>query len=689
MNVKQTLLENIKEGAFALFTCDEIARAIKVGRRETIALREMLLSLVREGELLTDSLGRFGTAEQFGAKTGTIIGNERGFGFFTPDDGGRDLFIPHRALKGALHKDKVLAIPKGGRTGDEGEVLAVITRGIDEVVGTFRREHRAGYLVPDDRKYDAEIFIPIGKHKGCPDGGKAVAKITSFSGRSPAGEIVEVLGVSGDFFTEERALIRAFHLSENFPSDAEEEAERQAKRPVEGRGRKDLRDELIITVDGEDTRDIDDAISIRKIGGRYELGVHIADVSAYVARNSPLDREAYRRGTSVYFPDRVLPMLPTALSNGICSLNEGVDRLALSCLMTADAAGKVIKKKIVPSLIRSKHRMTYTKIMEIYERQKTAVREYPDLIPFVDTAMELTRILKDARARRGGVSLDVKEVKILYERGKISIPEEGRTLAHEMIECFMVLANESVASIMEEMDAPFIYRVHEKPSGEKAEGFAQFLRGLGVPVKFSAENVSPEDYRAVLTALEGSPLLPVVNRVMLRSMMKARYSPENIGHFGLASQRYCHFTSPIRRYPDLCVHRIIKAMLADPAAARAQYQNFVSEASQRSSACERNAQEAEREVDALYIAGYMQEKIGEEFDATISGVTGFGLFAELKNGVEGFIPLETLPEDRYEFCEAELVLAGFKRVYHLGQALRIKVAGVDWGARRVQFLPIL
>ena len=689
LNIKQTLLSNIKEGAFPLFTCEQIARAIHVGRVESFALKKILLTLVREGELLTDSLGRFGTKEQFGALTGTITGNERGFGFFTPEGGTEDLFIPHRALNGAIHGDIVLAIKTGGRSDDEGEVLAVIAHGIKEVVGTYHRARRAGYLDPDDKRFDREIFIPFAKNSGCRNGAKAVAKITSFEGRTPTGEIVEILGTSGELFTEEAALIRGRGLKEEFPEEVLAAAERAASRGAEDtEGREDLRGELIVTVDGEDTRDIDDAISVEKMGDKFELGVHIADVSHYVGRNSPLDREAFARGTSVYFPDRVLPMLPPALSNGICSLNEGVDRLTLSCIMTVDGDGKVLGKKLLPSVIRSRHRMTYTEIMQLYVRRAESVRKYPGLLPFVDTAMELTNILKRARAERGGLSLDTKEVKIIYDQGKISLPDEGRTLAHEMIECFMVLANESVAEMMEEMDAPFIYRIHEKPSAEKATSFKEYLDGIGIPAKFHAENVKPCDYQNILTPLEGSPLLPIVNRVMLRSMMKARYSPENVGHFGLASKSYCHFTSPIRRYPDLCIHRIIKGMLKDGAATRAQYKSFVKEASVQSSMCERNAQDAERDADDLYIAEYMRDKVGEEYDAVLSGVTSFGLFAELKNGVEGFIPLETLPFDRYEFEEEHFLLTGNKHIYHLGQAVKVKVAHADLSSRRVQFVLI-
>ena len=691
MTAKQSLLINIQNGTFALLTYEEISRKLKLGRKESLAVREMLRALVREGELLSDSQFRFGTAEQFGAKTGTVSGNERGFGFFVPTDGSGDLFIPHRSLKGALHGDTVLAFCVGGKNGDEGEVLAVLNRGYREIVGTYFREGRAGYLCPDEKKFDADIYIPTGKQGGCRDGYKAVAKITSYDGKSPSGEIIEVLGESGDFFSEELALIRAHRLREDFPKEVLLEAEEQAKRnPSENiKNRTDLRNELIITVDGEDTRDIDDAISIQKRGKFYELGVHIADVSHYVKRNRACDKEAFKRGTSVYFPDRVLPMFPPALSNGICSLNEGVDRLTLSCFMTVDGKGKVIKKSIAPSVIRSRHRMTYTAVTKLHEKDQSTLAAYPDLIEFVDTAIELTYILKDARRLRGGVELDVKEARILYNDGKISIPDYERSISHEMIEQFMVLANESVAAIMTERKLPFIYRIHERPSEDKASDFLNFLKEIGVPTRFDAHTVTPQNYQDLLRSIEDSPLYPLVNRVMLRSMMKAQYSPENCGHFGLASDCYCHFTSPIRRYPDLCIHRIIKeaCQSSDDALShiRDAYSSFVNEAALQSSLCEKNAAEAERDVDALYIVAYMQDKIGEIYDATLSGVTAFGLFAELKNTVEGFIPIEMLPEGAYEFYEDRFLLRGSQNSFRLGQSVRVKVIGVDWGSRRVQF----
>ncbi len=684
MNVKHVLLSKIKDGTFVLLTAEEIARKLRLGKREALALKNMLASLVRSGELLTDSAARYGTVEQFCAKRGKIQGHERGFAFFVPDDGSENLFLPRKALKNALHGDDVLCFC---RIGDEGEVLAILQRGIDEVVGTYRFERQVGFVIPDDKRFTEKVFIPRGRSHGCHGNEKVVAKIKSYDGRMPIGEISEILGESGDLFTEELSLIRAHSLREEFSDDVLREGEKQANKDplLSLDGRADFRNKLIITVDGEDTRDIDDAISIEKKGENFLLGVHIADVSHYVKRNGLLDVEAFKRGTSVYFPDRVLPMLPPSLSNNICSLNEGVPRLTLSCLMTVNEKGAVIEKKIVPSLICSKHRMTYTAMTAIANREKEACERYSDLIEFVKNAVKLTNILKAAQIKRGGVNMDVNETKIVCENGKITVKPQERTISHEMIEQFMILANESVATIMTERQMPFVYRVHEKPSAEKATAFRQFLNEIGVAAPFDPYQVTSYDYQKLLVSIEKTPLYPVVNRVMLRSMMKAVYSPENIGHFGLASDCYCHFTSPIRRYPDLCIHRIIKEALQDETAAREKYRNIVESVSIRSSACERNAMEAERDVDELYIVTYMQDKIGEEYDATVSGVTSFGLFAALENSIEGFIPIETLPDDSYEYLEEKFLLRGNSHAFRLGQQIKIKVVGVDRGARRVQF----
>lgn len=687
MKVKYMLLDKIKDGSFALLTDREICHKLRLGRRESYAVSDMLHALCREGELLCDSLGRFGTAEQFGAKVGLFTGNARGFGFVTPQDGESDLFIPHRNLNGALHGDTVLALKRNGPDGDEGEILAVLSHGFREIVGVYRREGKAGFLVPDEKKYSAEIYIPSGKNKGCPNGSKAIARLTSF-GEKPVGEIIEVLGKNGDFFTEEKALIRAHGLKEEFPAEVLREADKavHAIFDRELEGRIDLRNELIVTVDGEDTRDIDDAISVWERNGKFYLGVHIADVTHYVKRGSALDREAFERGTSVYFPDRVLPMLPPALSNGICSLNENEDRLTFSCLMTIDQKGRVENRKLVPSVIRSRHRLTYDTVTKIAEKDPEISGLYPDLREMLSSAFRLTEILKSVREQRGSVTLDLKETKILFEDGKITVPDFERTISHEMIEQFMILANECVAAFAEEWKIPFVYRIHEPPSEDKAREFADFLSGAGIRYKFDPAKVTPKEFHALLKSVEGDPLGAVINRVMLRSMSKARYSPENVGHFGLASDRYCHFTSPIRRYPDLCIHRILKEALKSRKGATEHFENFVGDTSNRSSERERNAQEAEREVDALYLTAYMQDKIGEEYEATISGVTAYGLYAELKNTVEGYIPVETLPEDYYEFSEEHRVLKGLRHVYRLGERIKIKVVVVDWGARRTQFI---
>ncbi len=691
MNAKQTLLNQIKNGTFALCTDEEIAKKLRLKKKEAFALRDILRSLVADGEIFSDGNFRYGTLEQFQAKKGKISGNERGFGFFMPEDGSGDLFIPRRALHGALHGDTVYAIPVySPRSHDEGEVLSILERGTTEIVGTFEYKNKqCGYVFPDERKFAQLVYIPYAKSKRARNGVKVVARITKFvDNRPPEGEIIEILGDSDDFFVEELSLIRAHKLREQFPQAALDEAERVSAQPITEKqleGRLDLRDTLTVTVDGEDTRDIDDAISIEKKGKNYELGVHIADVTHYVTLNSELDREAFERGTSVYFPDRVLPMLPKQLSNGICSLNEGEDRLTLSCLMTVSPAGKVLSRKIVPSVIRSHHRLTYTEVTKLYEEDGKTLAKYPHLLPFVQTAMALTKILKGARDARGGVAMDVKEAKILYQNGEILIPDYERTLSHEMIEQFMVLANESVATIMTEKNMPFVYRVHESPAEEKVEGFIDFLEEAGVKVPFRSDQVSPADYQRLLKSLEDAPIYPLVNRVMLRSMMKAKYSPENVGHFGLASDCYCHFTSPIRRYPDLCIHRIIKQSLTDEAGARRKFKKLVQGAAEQSSDRERNAAEAEREVDALYTVVFMQDKIGQEFDATLSGVTSYGVFAELDNTIEGFIAIDLLPDDFYEYIEERYLLKGTKHSFRLGERVRVKAIGVDWGARRTQF----
>ncbi len=693
MNAKESIMNLFRDGTFAGKTATEICKIINIPYREKKRLTDLLDDLCERGEIYQNDGGRYGTIEQLGLIKGTLNGNERGFAFLIPEDKTayeNDFFIPHKNLCGALHGDTVLIERVYGRSDDEGKVVKILQRGYDKIVGTFRKDRRSGYLIPDEKRYSTEIYIPLSDCFNVPTGVKAVAKINSYPhGKAPGGEIVEILGEEDDFFAEELSIIRSYDLKEEFPPRVEKEAKRQEQRGITDKdllGRTDFRDKLIVTIDGEDTRDIDDAISLEKINDEYLLGVHIADVSHYVGYRSPLDIEAYERGTSVYFPDRVLPMLPRALSNGICSLNEGEDRLTLSCIMRINQKGVVKSYEIVEGVIRSTHKMTYTEVTKLLDGDKEICKKYELVKDMVCLFAELTTILQTMRNKKGSISLDVKEAKIILdEQGEIRIPDYERAFSYQIIEAFMVLANETVAEYMRSIEAPFIYRIHEKPSEEKASTFRAFAQTLGLTARFSADDVKPYDYQNLLKSAEDLPIYSILNRVMLRSMQKARYSAENVGHFGLASSCYCHFTSPIRRYPDLCIHRIIKDVInGQYGEAMERYSEFVVQASKQSSDRERRAADAERDVDDLYTTMYMSERIGEEYDAVISGVTSFGLFAELPNTIEGFIPIESLYGD-YAYDAERFRLIGIENSYTIGEEIRIKVIDVDFDRRRAEF----
>ncbi|MBQ7879186.1 MAG: ribonuclease R [Clostridia bacterium] len=692
MSAKQSILESFEDGTLAGATVDEILKILKIPYREKKRLLSVLIELEKDGVIFQNEQGRYGTSEQLGLIKGTLVGNERGFAFLVPEtktEGVKDYFIPHRSLHGAMHGDVVLAELSPYRSDDEASVVKIISRGYRTIVGTFQKDRYAGYLFPDDKRFFSEIFIPIHSCFQIKNGVKAVAKITEYpKGKAPGGEIIEVLGDADDFFAEELSIIRSYSLREEFPAAVEQEAQKQERQgisPADTATRRDFRDKLIVTIDGEDTRDIDDAISLEMQGDDYLLGVHIVDVSHYVSYRSALDKEAYARGTSVYFPDRVLPMLPRALSNGICSLNEGEDRLTLSCLMRVDKKGVVKDSEIVEGVIRSTYRMTYTEVTKMLDGDEETLKKYALVKDMVRGFSDLAHILQDKRAQNGSVTLDVKEAKILYSDGEITIPDYERAFSHQIIEAFMVLANETVAEFMQSIDAPFIYRVHEKPNEEKDANCREFAQNLGLTPRFNADDVKPYDYQKLLKSAEGLPIYSVLNRVMLRSMQKARYAPENVGHFGLASKCYCHFTSPIRRYPDLCIHRIIKDVLNGKyAEAQNLYAGFVHDAAKQSSDCERKAADAERDVDALYMTMYMSERIGEEYTAVVSGVAQSGVFAELPNTIEGFIPVETL-KGTFEHIPERFILKGTKESYSIGEELRVRVVGVDFDRRKTVF----
>ena len=684
-------IENIREkfntGEFSHKKASDIFRLLGVsGKTERDGILALLKELESEGEIVRDERGRYVSPSELHLVRGIVQGNERGFAFLVRDDG-EDLFIPHRSLYGALHGDTVLCRVVGGERGDEAEVYSILRRGMTRLTGTYYRDRKCGMVEADERRFSQPVRIVGGLRAF--SGEKVVVKIVDYpEGKNPEGEIAEVLGRGGDLSVEEDAIIRTQNLAEEFPQKVLAEARRVSAEPVLPEGRRDFREDLVITIDGEDSRDFDDAVSVRRDGEEYILSVHIADVTHYVKRGGALDKEALSRGTSVYFPDRVLPMLPQELSNGICSLNEGEDRYTLSCIMRVDKKGNVKDSELVQGIICSKNRMTYTKISAILDGDEALCKEYAHLLPLCADMCALAKILIRKRESRGSIDLDVKEAQITVSGDAVEVSEYRRTMAHRIIEEFMILANETVAEFVTAYELPFVYRVHEKPSEEKAQGFKAYLQLLGVNAKFRPADVRPGEYGKILKELDGDERFRVVNRVMLRSMSKARYSAENCGHFGLASACYCHFTSPIRRYPDLLVHRIVKLILDGQAGEAEQgYRNFVNIAANSCSASERRADEAERAVDDLYKVWYMRSHIGETFEGLISGVTAFGVFVELESTVEGLVRIENLPEDDYVFSEERYLLKGAAHSYKIGDKMRIVVAACDIGTRRVEFVP--
>ena len=624
---------------------------------------------------------------------GKLQGNERGYAFLMPNDPNKeDYFIPHNELKGAMHGDQVLAETTDGvgqRT--TARVLKILNRGISEIVGTYFSCKSGGFVSPDDRKYFCDIFIPFGKGARAKSGDKVVCKITYYPRRqNPEGIVTEVLGRQFNKRAELKSIIRTYGLSDKFPQEVITEAISVSK-PVEEKDlkdRKDFRSLTTFTIDGEDARDFDDAVSIEKLtDGKYRLGVHIADVSHYVRANSEIDKEAFNRATSVYFPEQVIPMLPENLCNDICSLREGVDRLTLSCVMTIDTKGEVVDYIITPSVINSKARLTYTLVQKIIDGDLSCAGQYTDLFDSIMLMNELSDILIEKRDKEGSKDLDVKESTIYVQGGKIFIEATKRDKAHRIIEEFMILANTTVAEYAFYLECPFVYRIHEKPSEERLENFYSFLNGLGFTPKRKKDQIYPRDFQAILKKAEGTGAFTVINRVMLRSMQKAKYSPDDKGHFGLSLSHYCHFTSPIRRYPDLVVHRVLKDIISGQAILEEKYGDFMSSASLQSSEREKNATEAERAVDDYYKLLYISDFIGEEFDAIISGVTGFGLFAELENGIEGLIRLETIKmRKRPVFDDKNYKLTDGKTSFGLGNKVRIKVVGVNLGDKRAEFI---
>lgn len=622
---------------------------------------------------------------------GRLQGNERGYAFLIVGDGKEDYFIPHSDLRGAMHGDTVLA----ERTHGEGarttaRVLKVISRGITEIVGTYFSVKSGGFVCPDDKRYYSDVFIPFGKGERAKSGDKVVCKILSYPKRqSPEGIIKKVLGRQFNKQAELKSILYSFNLPERFPKSVIEKAESLSKvSENDFIGRADYRLLKTLTIDGADARDFDDAISIEtNKNGDYVLGVHIADVSHYVRHGDEIDKEAFNRGTSVYFPESVIPMLPEKLCNDLCSLVQGEDRLTLSCVMTISDSGKVKDYIITPSVIKSDARLTYDVVQSILDGDKSLTRKHGNVVKELRLMDKLADILIKKRDEDGSIDLDVKESTIFMDKGEIVVQATKRDKAHRIIEEFMILANCTVAEYMFFLEKPFVYRVHGQPTEERLDGFYEFLNGIGISTRRRREKVNSKEFQQILKKTENTPAYTLINRVMLRSMQKAKYSPTDIGHFGLSLSHYCHFTSPIRRYPDLIVHRILKDFLSGQADVEEKYGEFVFEAAEKASETERNAIEAERAVDDYYKILYMSGHVGEEFSGIVSGVMPFGIFVELSNGIEGLIKIENLPLKRNFVCDKKTyTLTDGKTTFKLGQTVKITVAGVNYGDRRAEFV---
>ena len=633
--------------------------------------------------------------------TGIFVGHAKGFGFVELlDENGEDIYIPEEETGGAFHGDKVqVALKKENKPGKrrEGRVIKVLERGTREIVGTFQESAGFGFVVPDNQRFLRDIFIQKENFLGARNQDKVVVEIRDYGTRkrSPEGKIIQVLGNSEEKGIDVLSVAKSCGLPMEFPEKVLNQAERIRESLNEGDfyGRLDLRDVPMVTIDGEDAKDLDDAVSLSKEGNLFHLGVHIADVSNYVQYSSALDREALKRGTSVYLVDRVIPMLPKKLSNGICSLNAGEDRLALSCLMDIDEKGKVVSHGIAETVIHVNERMTYTDVKKILRKEDQQLAErYREFLPMFFQMEELSALLRKRRKKRGAIDFDFPESKIeLDENGKpVKIYPYEQNVATRIIEDFMLAANETVAQEYAQAGIPFVYRTHDTPDMEKMEPVLELVHRAGVKVKKSKEEIRPKEVQKILKELEGKDSEDFFSRLILRSMKQAKYTTECTGHFGLAARYYCHFTSPIRRYPDLQIHRIIKENLRGKMteAKMSHYEEILDEVARQSSATERRAEEAERETIKMKKAEYMESQIGEIFEGVISGVTDWGLYVELPNTVEGLVHVNSLMDDYYVYDSAHYTLTGEKkkRSFAIGQKVKVRVAQADARERTVDFV---
>lgn len=699
--LKERLLGLINDSAYSPLKKEELAVIFDIHPAEMPMFYNFLDELEEDGYIGRTKKGKIMSLNQMGLFVGKFVSHRKGFGFVESDEEyTQDLFIPADNVNTAMHNDRVIAEIVTPATDDrraEGKIIKVVKREVTEVVGLFQPSKNFGFVVPDNKKFNQDIYIPKKFFSGAKENDKVVVEITVWPSedRKPEGKIIEVLGQKGERGVEIDSIVKAHGLPEEFPKKVLDEAEFVAV-PIpeeEIQRRFDIRDLKTFTIDGEDAKDLDDAVSIEKLpNGNFKLGVHIADVTHYVREKSKLDKEALKRATSVYLVDKVIPMLPKTLSNGMCSLNPFEDKLTLSIFMEINDKGEVVKHDIHESVINSKARMTYTEVSDILEKDDPLLKKtFSHMVDEFKMSEELARILMKRRERRGSIDFDFPEAKIILNKDGevVDIKHYERRISNRIIEEFMLISNETIAEHYFWLGLPFVYRVHETPSAEKMEQLSKFVATFGYTIKGDLEDVHPKALQAIVENIKGKREEEAISTILLRSLKQARYEPTCLGHFGLAAKYYCHFTSPIRRYPDLQIHRIIKEQLNNKINQKRQDQlsNIVEYASTQSSERERAAELAERDVHDYYKACYMADKVGQEFEGTISSVTNFGMFVELENTIEGLVRLANMADDYYIYDDMTYTIIGerTKKTFRIGDPVRIRVDRVNVDFREIDF----
>ncbi len=697
MSRKETIQNFIYDENYVPMKAKDIAHILQIPQNDINELKEILSELENDGKIFLTSKNKYIPTVGANIYTGIFQLKEGGFGFVVQDNSD-DFFIPPQSTLGAMDGDivaveKVAAASKTRKK--EGRIIKIVKRANQTIVGTYRHSRNFGFVIADNKKIFDDIFIPKTKNLGAKDGQKVVANITKYAenGKNPEGEIIEILGNQGDIGLDVLCILKKHGIRDEFPESVINYTDNipESIDEKEIQSREDFRNKKIITIDGADAKDLDDAICVEKHGENYELSVHIADVSHYVKPNTPLDKEAILRGTSVYFTDRVVPMLPKKLSNNLCSLNPHEDKLTLSVIMLIDKEGNLLSSHITESVISSIERMTYEDVEKIINGDKELIEKYSHIYDDLMNMRELAKILKEKRRNEGSIDFNFPETKIeVDDAGKpVNVYKYRTGESNGIIEEFMLMANKTVAETYFWLDIPFVYRVHEVPSEEKIHAFNEFLKNLDLRIKGSDPH--PMEFSKMLSKIKNTDYEMLVSKIMLRSLMKAKYSDTNMGHFGLAFKYYCHFTSPIRRYPDLAVHRIIKDYLKNSVSEQKtnKYSKYAFEISQSSSDAELRAMEAEREVEDMKKAEYMKNHIGKEYSAIISSITNFGMFAELSNGIEGLIRLSDMEDDYYIFDEQNYTLTGehFNRTYKIGDEINIIVASAVPETGQIDFYP--